>query len=234
MFSARTVNAGYLQDIKDRVESILNPKSVVRDGRPVTEGMTITSARAELKEILKGLSYDPGDKAGGVQDLSSDGRLNLILKQNVESAQGYGNFLQGQAAGALDVFPAQELFRAEDREEPRDWPTRWMQAGGEIFTGGRMIALKTDPIWTAISTFGVPYPPFDYNSGMWVRDIDRAEAMELGLLEEGEEVKSTTVSFNANLMASAKRLAPELLDSLRKSFGNQVVIDGDSIKWKGA
>jgi hypothetical protein len=42
-----------------------------------------------------------------------------------------------------------------------------MQAGGQIF-GGRMIALKSDPIWTAISAFGTPYPPFDYNSGMWV------------------------------------------------------------------
>lgn len=234
MFSARTTNAAYLQDIADRVTRIVNPQTVIRDGRPVTEGMTIADARAELKEILKGIGYDPGDKAGGIQDLSSDRRLNLILKQNVESAQGYGNWLQGQAEGALDEFPAQELFRAEDREEPRDWPTRWMQAGGEIFTGGRMIALKTDPIWTAISEFGTPWPPFDYNSGMWVRDVDRDTSEELGLIRPGEAVASGAVpAFNADLQASAKGLSPELLASLEQSFGSQVVITGDAIRWAG-
>ena len=126
-FSARVTNAQYLQNIKDRVESILNPRTVQRDGRPVTEGLNLASARAELKLVLQSIGYNPGEKAGGLEDLSSDARLNLQLKQNVESAQGFGNFLQGQAEGALDAFPAQELFRAEDREEPRNWPTRWMR-----------------------------------------------------------------------------------------------------------
>src|SRR5262245_12389522 len=71
MFSARTTNAAYLQDIKDRVESILNPKTVERDDRNVTEGLNLATARTELKAILKSLSYDPADKAGGIEDLSS-------------------------------------------------------------------------------------------------------------------------------------------------------------------
>lgn len=230
-FSASTTNAGYLQEVKDRVESILNPKTVIRDGRPVTEGLNLAGARVELKGILADLGYNPGEQAGGLQDLSSTGRLNLILKQNVESAQGFGNFLQGQAEGVLDEWPAQELFRAEDRKEPRDWPTRWMQAGGEIFSGGRMIALKSDPIWTEISEFGTPYPPFDYNSGMWVRDVDRETAEELGLLEPGEAVTPSVEDFNASLEASVKGLAPELVASLAQSFGNKISIIGDAIKW---
>lgn len=241
MFSARTANAGYLQDIKDRVEKILNPQTVMREGRPVTEGMTVTSARTELKEILTGLNYDPGEKKGSLQDLSSDSRLNLVLKQNVESAQGYGQFLQGQAEGALDAFPAQELFRGEDRKEPRDWLQRWIQAGGATYPGGsdaelnnqRLIGLKTDPIWTQISAFGVPYPPFDFNSGMWVRDIARAEAEELGLLKPGEEVKPSVEAFNAELKASVRNLDPELQKSLKESFGDKVKIEKDAIWWKG-
>jgi len=238
-FSARTTNAGYVQEVMDKVDRIINPQTVQRVGpdgssQPVTEGLNLATARLELKQVLKSLSYDPGDKAGGLQDLSSDARLNLVLKQNVESAQGYGNFLQGQAEGALDAFPAQELFRAEDRVEPRDWPTRWMQAGGEIFTGGRMIALKSDPIWEQISAFGTPYPPFDYNSGMWVRDVDRGEAIELGLLDEGEPAQPAAENFNARLESSVRNLAPELVESLKKYFGDRVVIEGDSIKWKEA
>lgn len=237
MFSARTINAGYLQEIMDKVDRILNPETVQRPesgfpaGRPVTEGLNLATARLELKQVLQALNYDPGSKAGSLQDLSSDARLNLVLKQNVESAQGYGNFLQGQAPGALDVFPAQELFRAEDREEPRDWPTRWMQAGGEIFTGGRMIALKSDPIWAAISAFGTPYPPFDYNSGMWVRDIDRGEAIALGLLEPGEAAQPAVESFNASLESSVKNLAPELVESLKQSFGNKVAEVEGALRW---
>jgi hypothetical protein len=29
----------------------------------------------------------------------------------------------------------------------------------------RMIARKDSPIWEALSRFGTPYPPFDFNSG---------------------------------------------------------------------
>ncbi len=233
-FSARVTNARLLQDIKDRVEAILNPRTVERDGREVTEGMTITSARAELKQILQGIGYNPGEKAGTIQDLSSDARLNLVLKTNVESAQGYGNYLQGQAPGALDEFPAQELFRAEEREDERPWPTIWMQAGGEIFPGGRMVALKDDNIWTEISRWGTPWPPFDYNSGMWVRDVSRSETEQLGLLEPGELFDPVVEKFNEKLKASTRGLSPELLASLKKSFGDQVVITGDAIKWKEA
>ena len=240
-FSARVTNAQYAQDIKDRVESILNPVQVKRADRVtpanpegyVTEGLNLASARAELKQMLQSIGYDPGAKAGGLQDLSSDARINLQLEMNVESAQGFGNFLQGQAEGALDAFPAQELFRAEDRKDERPWPSRWMQAGGQVF-GGRMIALKSSPVWEAISAFGTPYPPFDFNSGMWVRDIDRLEAIDLGLMGEADTAEPVVEKFNARLEASARGLQPELLESLRQSFGDQVDISGDAIKWRSA
>jgi len=232
LFSARTTNAAYLQDIKDRVEAILNPVTVERDGQPVTQGLDVATARTELKQILKSISYDPGDKAGTIEDLSSDARLNLVLRHNVQSSQGYGNYLQSQAEGVLDEWPAQELFRAESREEPRDWPTRWMQAGGQIFAG-RMIALKSDPIWSEISRFGTPYAPLDYNSGMELRDVDRETAIELGLLQPGATVQRTVEEFNARLTASAADLSPELLDSLQQSFGDQVEIGDGVIRWKG-
>jgi hypothetical protein len=233
LFSARVTNAGYVQDIMDRVGKILNPVTVERDGRQVTEGMDFATARAELKQILKAAGYNPGDKAGGIEDLSSDRRIELQLRQNSESAQGFGNFLQGQAPGALDAFPAQELFRAEERKDPRNWPTRWMQAGGQIF-GGRMIALKSDAVWSAISAFGTPYPSFDYGSGMWVRDVDRAEAESLGLIAPGEVAQPVVEDFNAKLQASVTNIAPELQQSLQRSFGDQIVIQDGTARWRAA
>lgn len=241
MFSARVTNLQLVQSLKDGVESILNPQTVRRADRVtpenpegfVTEGKNDATVRAEIKQLLQSLNYDPGEKAGSIQDLSSDARINLQLRMNVESAQGYGQFLQGQAEGAIDAYPAQELYRAEDREEPRNWPTRWMQAGGQIF-GGRMIALKNDPIWSAINEFGNPFPPLAYNSGMWVRDVSREEAIDLGLLGEGESVVPVVEQFNHGLQASVRNVDAELLQALQQNFGDQIVIEGGSVKWRGA
>src|SRR5574337_1593062 len=111
-------------------------------------------------------------------------------------AWGYGSWMQGQAPAILNLWPAQELFRAFPRKTHRQWSGedaeniikgepiegRWADAGGQLFDG-RMIALKNAPIWTDISAFGNPYPPFDFNSGMWVRDVDRETAMKYGLID---------------------------------------------------
>ena len=237
-FSARLVNVQIVQQIKDMVTSIIDPQQVRRADRVtpenpegfVTEGENLASARLKIRESLKAIGYNPGDKAGTIEDLSSDARINLQLTHNVESAQGFGSFLQGQAGGALTAFPAQELFRAEDRKEERAWATRWMQAGGQVFAG-RMIALKTDGIWERISAFQTPWPPFDFNSGMWIRDINRDEAVSLGLLGPDEEVKPSVGRFNASLAASVENIDPELQESLKRSFGSQIFISDGKARW---
>jgi len=242
LFSARMTNVHQVQTLFDGITDILNPRTERRADRVtesnpegfVTVGKNDATVRAELKQMYQRMGYDPGDQAGGIQDLSSDARINLQLRMNVEAAQGYGQFVQGQAEGVIDAFPAQELFRAEDRAEPRPWSTRWMQAGGQIFPGGRMIALKNDPIWEVISAFGTPYPPFDFGSGMWTRDVDREEAVALGLLAEDEAVEPIVEQFNSKLEASTQGLHPDMLASLKRSFGNQVEISGDSIQWREA
>lgn len=49
-----------------------------------------------------------------------------------------------------------------------------------------MVALKTSPIWVELSRFGYPYPPFDFNSGMWVRPVSDDDCEALGLLADEE------------------------------------------------
>ena len=86
---------------------------------------------------------------------------------------------------------------------PRDWPTRWQAAALEcgdmdalaVFAKtGRMAALKASPIWQSLSdgaggyrdTLGNPWPPFAFNSGMGVEEIDLDEAREMALLRPKE------------------------------------------------
>jgi hypothetical protein len=229
LFSARVTQAQLVSGLGQQIESLL---------RAETDPAT---ARLEIRRLLRSIGYQPDAKdRGTIKDLSSDARINLQLGQNVQSAQGYGQWSQGQDPGAVDAFPAQELFRLESRDEPRDWPTRWNAARGELgaattATDGRvaMVALKSDPIWERLSTFGVPWPPFDFNSGMWVRDVDRRRAEELGVIKPGQRATSGVERFNRDLQASARDMDAATLAGLKASFGGQIRIQGDAVVWQG-
>lgn len=192
-FISGITQAEILQKVKDDIGQVISGK------------MTESEVQSKLRqtgEMLKGTV------------LEKDSRLKLVLSTNVDMARGYGQWKQGQNKFILAEYPAQELYRAENRKEPRDWPKRWAAPGGKFFPGksdypqGRMIALKNDPIWEHISAFGLPYPPFDYNSGMGVKDIDAAEATKLGLVspvqkpKKGEPVKTTTFNRRIDLPSS--------------------------------
>jgi hypothetical protein len=205
-FMARCNSATILQSVMDEIEQGLNPHTEMRDGKPVTIGPDPATMRLNIKKALGNIGYQPDpEDEGTIKDFSSDQRINLVVKTNTEMAQGYGHWMQGQDPDALDQFPCQELFRLEDRQVPRDWLDRWEEAGGELTDDDRMIARKNDPIWTALSAFGDPYPPFDYNSGMWVRDISRDEAEELGVIDPDEQIKGAERGFNDDL-----KLTPDI------------------------
>jgi hypothetical protein len=125
---------------------------------------------------------------------------------NVESAQGFGAWRKGQEPEILDEWPAQRLFRLEERDEPRDWHERAKAAafetGSKIALDGEgFVALKNSPVWTALSEFGTPYPPFDFNSGMWVEDVARDEAVALGLIDEDEQIQPQRRGFEMEVSA---------------------------------
>lgn len=213
IFSARVMNAQFLSDIGKTVDEMVQPRKV----EGVTKGLSLADAKSQLTESLKSIKYAPEQSSiGTVKDLSGEPRLTLIVETQVKMAHGYGQWAQGQDPDILDVWPAQELYRAEERKEPRDWVSRWTEAGGELFDG-RMIALKNDPIWTDISAFGLPYPPFDFNSGMGVMDIRRSEAEALGLISIDETLTPEKLPFDD--VKFSPRLTPDLMESLIGQLG---------------
>lgn len=204
LFSARTTNAEYLQEVSDVLD------------RYIAGTVDLATARLELKQKLAAIGFEPfPDEAGTIQDLSSTQRINLVLQTNAQMARGYGNWMQGQEPAILDRWPAQELYRAFDRRVPRNWHARWQNAGGQIFVG-RMVALKNADIWTRISRFGNPYPPYDFNSGMSIRDVTREAAMEYGLIDRDTRIAPETRGFNDDL-----RFAPDV----RNAALRQALVD---------
>jgi len=206
-FSARVAEAEYLDQISGTIADMLSGKTSLATGR--------VQLQQALREFMPALNPD-----GGVADITSNARLDLILRTQTEMAYGYGQTVQGNDPDVVAAFPCAELYRLEDRKDPRDWEARWRvaaQVAGDtdaqrvLAETGRMIARKDSGIWQALGdgaggytdTLGNPYPPFAFNSGMWTRDISRSESLELDLIEPQTVVKPADLpDFNQSLQAS--------------------------------
>jgi hypothetical protein len=217
LFSARLNTIGPLAQIGSDIQGIL---SGTRD---------MSEARRDIRAALRAAGYQPpADAIGGLRDHTSKTRLDLILQQNVRAARGYGKWASDMDPDLLDMWPAQELIRVMARRNPRgDWKRRWVEAGGRLY-GGRMLALKTDPVWVAISRFGVPYPPYDYGSGMGVRDITRDVAVRLGLITETEALTPQPIPFPSVTEASIPGIeqVPALIAAIKRLYPAAKVTDG--------
>lgn len=221
-FSAKVRSAGHLAILDDGTNELAAGK------------IDFASVRLRMKQFLAESGYKPKEgQEGGLQDFSSDRRINLQLKMNVQEAQSYGWWKQGQDPDLLDAFPAREFLRVESRERPRsDWPERWNAARAATITDGatdsstgRMVALVGHPIWKKLNVFKREYGPFDYGSGYDVEDVSRKEAIELEIIERDTQIFPQDIPFNRDLKASPKIRSQKLRSLLEKSGVG--VFDGD-------
>lgn len=214
VFSAKVTKAKFLDGIKDVTEKVLRKEINPLD------------AREALKEIATRGGYRaPKGLKGTIQDLTSNQRLDLIVRTNRDMARGFGRFVDAQKS--LDKFPWWELYRAEPRAEPRNWSLRWGAAGGGR-RGGKMVAQINDPIWSRISAFSLPYPPFDYNSGMSIRRVSVESGAKLGMKKPKDQKPKRIPDFGDSESEIPKdtKLAKQLLKDLGEGYeinGTRVV-----------
>lgn len=230
-FSSRVASANILQALRDKAAEYAKGET------------DLSKIRMMMREDLRRLHYEPKEgEENTIHDLFSQARLDVIVKTNVAQARGYMQFAEGMSPGAFAAFPAQEFTRIRHSRRPRqDWPERWRKAGGKTF-GGRMIALKDDPVWTRLSVFGNPFPPFDWGSGMGVLDVSRREALELGLVDDAgirervQELRQKPLpDFNRDMQATVPNLRSDSACGkiLKRAFGDQVVIENSVVHWQG-
>lgn len=229
-WTARFARADLLQLMHDKIGTALElgSEEVANGERMVSRSTFVRDLRSALQSA--GYIPEPG-REGTIRDHSSRGRLGMIYDFNTSQAQEFARWKSGQADGALDAFPCQELYREEGRQVPRDWRARWAAAGGE-FHGGRMIARKDSPIWSAISRFGTPFPPYDFASGMGIRDISREESISLGVIRPDDQLEMPEVGFNESVEASLARFSPEVRADLLSGLGDQVEVKGSTAAFK--
>lgn len=176
----------------------------------------------DMQNLADQYNLRPTDpkKRNTIQDVGSVRRLNLVWKINTEMAEGYA--LWKGSMQTLDLYPFQELIRVESRIIPRKWLDIWQANGGKLING-RMIAHKLDNIWLAISRFGNPFPPFDYNSGMGLREISKKEGMHYGLDPNGGDMKK--MGFNDTLQADVKSMSDDGIQAVRSKLADAVIHD---------
>ena len=139
-----------------------------------------------------------------ITDIRAESRLRLIYDTNIRQAYGYGQWKQGQTPAILRRFPAQRFVRDRNVAIKRE---RHHDHEGDV-------RLKSDTAYWSdyqndpkIGGFGVPWAPFGFHSGMGLRDVNREDAIALGL--EVEAIKpDTTKNLNSNLSSSVKKMDP--------------------------
>lgn len=204
IFSARVSSASVLDGIKDVTERVLRGE------------VSPVAARERLRAVVQRTGYTaPEGKEGTIQDLASDQRLDLIVRTNRDMARGYGRFVSAQRT--LDEYPFWELYREHPRREPRDWATRWGEAGGR-WIDGRPMAPVNSGIWTRISRFGIPYPPFDFNSGMGVRRVRRSRVAGKARIPRQTPRDALKLDRLRAEIPEDPRLARQLLDDLGDGY----------------
>ncbi|MFC5049243.1 hypothetical protein ACFPK9_01235 [Rubritalea spongiae] len=219
VFIARTTKAEYLQGLRSAIERALQGGY----------NNDLPRLKQELRGMLTRLKYTPengfpGDEtlgippaeAGSLRDLSSDKRLNLILETEIKKHRGAAQKARGNSEAGLRGYPAWELVRVQSRREPRGmpgtgtlgWQRRWFEVGGPTNSTGRLIALKTDPVWKKLGSssyfddaLDTEHPPFAFNSGMGWRAVSASELEDLGIEWEGQKP-----SADALLPVAEKRL----------------------------
>jgi hypothetical protein len=140
-------------------------------GRMIGLQIDERSARVEaLRMIGRQYDADLGESIGTILEVNTAALRNWRL---CEAGQSNWN------GGATDLWPAFELVKFSELRFHRDWKADWHAAGGRLFKG-HMVARKDDPVWQVLSDFGFPFPPFSFDTGMWIKDVTRDEAEEIG------------------------------------------------------
>lgn len=242
-FSAAVQSVRLLQTVQDRIKGQL-----AQQREKLANGQQATFDRSSFIDEIRSLAREEGidtrmrpEDTGTIVDIQSIPRLGLIYDTQTAMAQGFSRWKLDNTEGALLLYPAARFERTEDRKDPRPaefWPDRWNESAAKVSYVGvskeEMVALKTSPIWQELSRFGNPYPPFDFQSGWGMTDVDYDEAVSLGLLRDGEIPKpSGEKSFNDNLEASVKGIDPELVNQLGQFFGGQIRRKGELLEWEG-
>jgi hypothetical protein len=217
-FSSQVESAALLDRMKSYIDDFL---AVARDENGHLKAQGRAEFVADMRElaIREGLGKVDADtgkiipeiRESDMTDIRSIARLQLIFDTQVEAAQEYGFWLQGQDESILWVYPCSRFIRVRPVMIPREYHAAHE---GEV-------RRKDDlDFWLQMNQdFGVPWGPWGFNSGMAVEDVIRGEAEALGVIGKNEIVHPIAKKFNERLSAGVAEMDPGIAAALRQGTG---------------
>lgn len=110
-------------------------------------------------------------------------RVRIVLCLRLRLLNGFKRWVVGCDPDMVALSPAVKLLGTGDgHEPPPKLIMRWKSAGGKL-SGHGMIAHRFDPIWSRLSDWGFPFPPF-YRARMdkyYVEDVSADDAAVAGI-----------------------------------------------------
>jgi len=235
VFSAHVASARFLSGFAERIRRRLAWERDAASGRLMDRSVFVAEMRqVAIEEGLGWASFEEG--AGDLRNVRSQRRLALIYDMQTRQATEMARAKMDMDPDVLDAYPAYRFARVETRDEERqDWPQRWRTAAAGVGfqgvdRGGSMVALKTSPVWAALSRFGTPWPPYDWGSGMGRVDVSRGEATAMGLLlGPADRVEPVSLDPYTGAELSIAEVEPRLQMWLRERLGDMVGPVGDGL-----
>lgn len=201
----------------------------------VTNGEILDQVYGSINDLVAGKTDIATQRvmiakmAEQVEEPMSNARIDLVLKTQLALANGYGQRMRSIDPDLLDEYPAWRLIRRGSRLKERNWRERWDEAAADTPEEGRnddeLMALKTHPIWESLGStdifddaLDVDYPPFAFNSGMGVEEVNRDEAIAVGLIDETtpmespEEMEDFSQGFQSSYEFRSEMLRDMILD----------------------
>ena len=224
LFSARTNILAYVGDIKNELNEYLTGDSNLATAtlhlQQALDGYGYKPAPEE-EGTIKDLRSDGRIKL--VLQTNFRQSTNFMKQQAGNEPDALEQF---PAWELVRIYP-REIPRGEKRgpkgtlvEVPGDdWPSRFREAAtaaGDddalrvLEETGRMIARKDSDLWEELGSpdnfddaIGTDYPPFAFNSGYGWMPVKRSECVELGLVDEDEQISPAGSEFAAELQRDA-------------------------------
>lgn len=184
-FSARIEDVHYLDGLRQFVqqgidEGLTEGEFIYRvrawlesNAHSLGEDYTAPSVRLDAWEREEVVKYERS-----VRNIDSLARLRLIFRTQAEMCAGVTEWRRGMEDEQVQLFPAWRFIR---------------RPGAKTFRADHVehedaVRLKTDlAFWIARNNpefggFGNPWPPFGFNSWMWIVPVSRSECESLGLI----------------------------------------------------
>ncbi len=135
--------------------------------------------------ILLGVANRGGRHPSHEEDWSDPlciARIKCAINLQVSMIYNARSYRDAMDKDIRDEWPCFELVGMNKHADLSLWHDKWKQAGGKL-RQGRMIAGKPSSIWSKLSDFGLPHPPFSLLDDVIVEEVAREEAVSLGLVK---------------------------------------------------